>query len=105
MNNQTAQFLATLPANKAIIASKQIEDKSKKVGTAYLLMLLPCLFWINGCQHFYQGRVGLGVVYVLTLGFLGFGTLWDLFTLPSQIKEYNDKVENDVVMLFIEDVD
>lgn len=105
MNNKTATFIATLPYNKAIVASKQIEEKSKSVGAAYALMLLPAMFWVSGCHKFYQGKIGEGVAYMLTLGYFGLGNLWDLFTLPSQIREYNEKVEAEVVAMFSNDVE
>lgn len=105
MNNQTAQFLATLPTKKAIIASKQIEDNSKKVSVAYLLLILPALFWVNGCHHFYLGRTDKGIVWLLSLGILGLGNIWDLFTIPSQVRAYNKKVEDDVIMMFLDEME
>lgn len=59
----------------------------KDVGIAYL-------FWFFlgalGGHKFYLGRIGLGVAYLLTLGFLGIGVLIDLFTLPRQVRATND---------------
>lgn len=60
----------------------------KKTGTAYLLVLF-CLVGVAGVQHFYLGKPGRGVLWLLTWGLVGIGTLVDLFTLPSQVKTIN----------------
>lgn len=58
----------------------------KEVGIAYL-------FWFFlgglGAHKFYLRKKGLGIAYLFTLGFLGFGLLYDLFTLPSQVRGTN----------------
>jgi TM2 domain-containing membrane protein YozV len=61
--------------------------KSKSV--AYLLLVF--LGWVGG-HRFYLGKIGSGVLYALTLGLLGFGLLYDLFTLGSQVDLYNLKL-------------
>lgn len=58
----------------------------KDVGIAYVLWLFLGLV---GGHKFYLGRIGIGVAYLLTLGFLGLGVLIDLFTLPSQVRREN----------------
>jgi hypothetical protein len=60
----------------------------KEVGIAYALMLFT-LVGVAGIQHFYLGKVGRGVLWLLTFGLLGIGTIVDLFTLPSQTKTIN----------------
>lgn len=58
----------------------------KSKGAAYLLLLF---FGVLGIHKFYLGKVGMGILYLLTLGFLGIGCLIDLFTLGSQVDTYN----------------
>lgn len=60
----------------------------KSTGTAYALMLFT-LIGVAGVQHFYLGKIGRGVLWLLTLGLFGIGTIIDLFTLPSQTKTIN----------------
>jgi TM2 domain-containing membrane protein YozV len=48
-------------------------DKSRTVA-----FLLCAFFGAVGAHQFYVGRFGKGVLYMLTLGFLGFGCLADL---------------------------
>jgi len=57
-------------------------------GLAYLLWLLGGCGTL-GIHRFYLGKIPTGILWVCTGG-LGFmGSLYDLFTLPSQVREAN----------------
>ncbi len=56
------------------------------IGTAYVLWFFLGLF---GAHHFYLGKVGRGVGYLFTFGWLMIGWFVDLFTLPSQLQRIN----------------
>jgi TM2 domain-containing membrane protein YozV/predicted transcriptional regulator len=58
----------------------------KSVRLAYLFWL-PSLFGVAGLQRFYLGKVGTGVLYLLTGGLFGLGTIYDALTLPGQVRE------------------
>ena len=60
----------------------------KDVGVAYLLWFF---FGVLGIHHFYLGKTGRGVLWLLTGGLLGVGLLVDLFTLPSQVRQVNSQ--------------
>jgi hypothetical protein len=60
----------------------------KEIGIAYALMLFT-LIGVAGIQHFYLGKVGRGILWLLTFGIFGIGTIVDLFTLPSQTNTVN----------------
>lgn len=60
----------------------------KSTGFAYLLMLFS-LIGLAGIQHFYLGKLGRGILWLLTFGLLGFGLVLDVFTLPQQTKNVN----------------
>lgn len=61
-------------------------SQAKSTGIAYLLwFFLGAL----GVHKFYLGKVGMGIAYFFTLGFLGIGLLIDLFTLPKQVRDAN----------------
>lgn len=61
----------------------------KSISTAYVLL---GLLGIVGAHRFYTGRVGTGVLYLLTLGLLGIGVLVDLFTLAQKVDETNRRI-------------
>lgn len=63
-----------------------VVDRGLSVGVAYVLWLLIGLL---GGHYFYLGKVGMGVLYLLTGGLLGIGWLIDLFTLKGQIERAN----------------
>lgn len=64
----------------------------KSKGTAYLLWLLSIFGWL-GFQHFYLGKVGKGILWILTGGVFGIGSLIDLFTLGGAVERYNTNEE------------
>lgn len=53
---------------------------------AYLLWL-PSFFGFAGLHRFYLGKVGTGVLYFLTWGLFGIGTIYDAITMPDQLRE------------------
>jgi TM2 domain-containing membrane protein YozV len=58
----------------------------KTSGTAYLWWLFLGAF---GAHKFYLGRPAMGVLYLCTFGLLWIGLIWDLFTLPAQVRRAN----------------
>ncbi|WP_418113255.1 TM2 domain-containing protein [Vibrio scophthalmi] len=58
----------------------------KSVGVTYLLWFF--LGWL-GAHRFYLGRIGSGVIYLLTFGLFGFGLIYDLFVIPRMVREEN----------------
>jgi len=57
-------------------------------GLAYLLWV------VSGCgalgfHRFYLGKIGTGILWMLTGGLLGIGSIYDLVTMPKQVREAN----------------
>jgi len=58
------------------------------LSIAYLLWLFSG-FGALGFHRFYLGKVGTGFLWMLTGGLGGIGGIYDLVTLPSQVREAN----------------
>lgn len=55
---------------------------ARKSDRSRVIALVLCLFFgIFGVHRFYLGKIGTGVLYLLTYGLLGFGLLADLISL------------------------
>jgi TM2 domain-containing membrane protein YozV len=64
----------------------------KSKGVAYLLWLFSIFGWF-GFHHFYLGKIARGIIWILTGGVFGVGAIIDLFTLSSDVDNYNTKRE------------
>ncbi|MGB1013759.1 MAG: TM2 domain-containing protein [Nannocystaceae bacterium] len=62
----------------------------RDLGLAYILCLCQ-LFGVAGLHHFYLGDRRKGFLYLVTWGYLGFGFLYDLVTLPARVDALNLK--------------
>ena len=58
------------------------------VGIAYLLWFLSGFGWC-GFHRFYLGKTPSGILWLLTGGLCGIGSIYDFITLPGQVREAN----------------
>ena len=54
--------------------------------------ILLVFLGLIGIHRFYMRKWGTGILYLLTVGLLGIGYLYDLWTLNSQISEANQRM-------------
>lgn len=58
----------------------------RSLSTAYLFWL-PSLFGVAGLHRFYLGKPISGIVFLLTGGLFGIGTIYDAVTMGQQVRE------------------
>ena len=63
-------------------------QSSYSPGVAYLLWLAG-LFFACGLHRFYLGKPFTGLLWMFTLGLLGFGQILDLFLMRRMIRKAN----------------
>jgi TM2 domain-containing membrane protein YozV len=69
----------------------------KNKTTAMLLTLLG-LLGIAGLQYLYLGKPLKFVLWLLTLGIFGIGTLIDIFTISASVDAYNTQVQLNAIV-------
>ena len=87
---------------KKILNGEQVEDYVAPVGANggqaekdWLVALLLCLFLGGiGAHRFYAGKVGSGILYILTAGVFGIGVLVDLIKIITG--KFTDKDGNPI---------
>ena len=72
-------FGGTILSRKTIESIDEIQDKSEKSG--FFAFLVCIFFGTLGFHRFYVGKIGTGVLYLLTVGCLGIGWLVDMIRL------------------------
>ncbi len=58
----------------------------KSTAATYVLWFFLGAF---GVHQFYMGKIGRGILYLFTAGVFGIMLIWDLFTIPSQVRTVN----------------
>jgi TM2 domain-containing membrane protein YozV len=65
--------------------------KEKEVWVTYLLWFI---LGFVGVHKFYLGKIGWGILYIFTGGLFIIGWLVDIFTIPSQVRRYNEQLRS-----------
>jgi len=66
-----------------------VYNSRRKNPTDILLVTLLGFLGVAGIQRFMTGRIFLGILYLITGGFFGIGTLIDALTYKSIANDYN----------------
>ena len=71
----------------------------RKDSQSVLLVTLAGFIGVAGIQRFLTGDIGLGILYLLTLGLCGIGTIIDLVNYKSLTKTFNQKQAYDAMTM------
>ena len=71
----------------------------RKDETTTLIMALVGLVAVAGLQRFYLGQLGMGILYLFTMGLCFIGTIVDLFNHKSMTAAFNKVQADDVAPL------
>jgi TM2 domain-containing membrane protein YozV len=66
------------------------QGKRKERQTLVLLTIVG-FFGVAGIQRFVIGQTGMGILYLVTIGFCGIGTIIDLININSMTTNFNQK--------------
>src|SRR5688572_16731318 len=69
-------------------ADAKFIEGPKDYTVAWALLTFLGMF---GAHRFYIGKIGTGIIWLLTLGLFGIGYLYDLWTLNGQVSEANGR--------------
>jgi len=106
MNSNILPQLASLDLAEANGLTPILQGMSKEHQTQFMsiylskrrdpVLILICtlggFFCFAGVQRFITDRIGLGLLYFFTGGFLLVGTIIDLFRYKSIARTYNEKI-------------
>jgi TM2 domain-containing membrane protein YozV len=106
MNPKILPLVASLDLAEANhispILNGMSEEQQSQIMTIYLgkrrdpILILICtllgFLFFAGLQRFITDRIGLGLLYFFTGGFLLIGTIIDLFRYKSIARTYNEKI-------------
>ncbi|HTE30936.1 MAG TPA: TM2 domain-containing protein [Chryseolinea sp.] len=106
-------FLPELTGEELVYVQKLIgefdDEKAKTFATVYrarrkdpqmiLILALVGFLGFAGIHRMVTDQVGMGILYLLTLGFCFVGTIVDLVNYQKLALEYNLKAANEVVAM------
>jgi len=81
----------SLPANTQSLVLRDYEVRKKSTFFAYF-------FWFFfGFHYLYLGRIGIQLIYWLTIGGCGFWMLIDLFRIPGMVERKNEDIARELM--------
>lgn len=84
-------LIKDLDEQKALLFANAYRARRKEPS---LVLILSCVGFIGiaGIQRFITDQIGMGILYLLTGGLCGIGTIVDIITHKSIAFSYNQKV-------------
>lgn len=86
---------ASSQATPQIIINNSNQNSNQNIGASglkeknkWIALLLLIFFGIFGAHKFYEGKIGMGILYLCTVGLFGIGCIVDFFTLLFKKNPY-----------------
>lgn len=87
INNAATSSASASASAAATATAPEPEPRKKEINKTTALLL--CIFLgYFGAHKFYEGRIGLGILYVLTWGLLGIGWIADVIIIAMKPNPY-----------------
>ncbi|MEH1907198.1 MAG: TM2 domain-containing protein [Nostoc sp.] len=67
------------------------QQQKDRLLISYILCAVG-FFGVGGLHRFYNGKIGTGLLWLLTGGVFGIGQIVDLFFIPNMVDEYEHKL-------------
>ncbi|MGO8719305.1 MAG: TM2 domain-containing protein [Acidobacteriaceae bacterium] len=81
----------SLPANTQALVGRDYELRKKSGLIAYIL------WFFFGFHYLYLGRIGIQLIYWLTVGGFGLWMLIDLFRIPGMVERKNEDIARELM--------
>lgn len=105
MNQQLLMMLPNLQPSELVMIQQLTDDMSEEQQRQFVflyggtrkssqtLLVLAAIGFLGvaGLQRFVIGQVGMGILYLLTLGFCGIGTIIDMVNAEGMSADYNQR--------------
>ena len=75
----------------------QVYRARRKDPQLIIILILPGFFGFAGLHRIILGQVGLGILYILTVGLCFIGTIVDLVNYKSLAYEFNIKMAHETI--------
>jgi TM2 domain-containing membrane protein YozV len=75
------------------------KSKRKDPQTGMILCIASFVIGFHGINRFYYGNIGMGILYLLTFGICGIGTIIDLINNKKMALEANREIMQEVAAM------
>lgn len=91
-------LIKDLDEQKAVLFANAYRSRRKDPT---LILILSCVGFLGiaGIQRFITDQIGMGILYLLTGGLCGIGTIVDIITHKSIAFSYNQRVAMEVIRI------
>ena len=93
-----AQLMKHMTEEQAAHFASVYKERRKAPETV-LFASLAGFFGLAGIQRFFLDQIGMGLIYLLTVGFCGVGTIVDMFMYKQLTQRYNKEKADEVAEL------